>query len=102
MLELDVGYAICRVMRFYSMPYREVMDLPVRAFWFMSSQIDRVLASESLTSLHITASAQGGSSYEETKRQLLDVLGTPVRLDVGRVALQEERDEFGFQFLKKL
>lgn len=89
-------------MRFYSMPYREVMSLPIRAFWFLSSQIDRVQAAESLNSLHITASAQSNESYGDTKGQLLEVIGTPIKFDLGRIALEEERDEQGFQFLKNL
>lgn len=89
-------------MRFYSMPYREVMNLPVRAFWFMSTQINRLAAEEGIQNLRVSTSAQHPDAAIELQRELNVIIGEPVRLDRAQVALNEKRDEEGFAFLQSL
>lgn len=89
-------------MRFYAMPYREVMELPVRAFWFLLTQINRLAAEEGVQNLQVTASAQHPEAAQALQEALMKTLGTPVKLDVAQVALAEKRDEEGFAFLKQI
>lgn len=84
------------------MSYREVMALPIRAFWLMCECINRVQAEFDIRQLSIAASAQSGEGYAEYRKSLvLEITGgkgeqpLPVEYDT-------TRDQEGFEELKLL
>lgn len=79
----------------YGMNYCEVMEMPIRAFWFMASQIRRLLAEQDIRSLRIANQAQ---SYESAKSYF-----ETLQAELGMTGRQEEAlDEEGWAELKRM
>jgi len=71
------------------MGYREVRDLPIKAFWLMNSMINRVMAEKDLRALTVAeAVAVAGEHGEQVKEKLVQEMGVMVKRD----PLTEERD----------
>jgi hypothetical protein len=87
-------------MRHYPLSYEQVMALPVRAFWTLNRNINRLLAEEDLRAmtLHVSRqSAEGCSAYEAKLRaEIFPTAGG------GFDPLKAERDEAGFAELKAM
>jgi hypothetical protein len=85
-------------MRFYSMAYGEVMGMPIRAFWVIGRNIDRVSSKERLDALHVATASQSSEGYatltEELQSQMADTV-------VGDVVV-ESLDREGLDFLRNL
>lgn len=75
------------------------MDSPIRVFWSMYHQINRIRAETDLRHLHIVAMAQSKDGYESASQTLLQELDEPVEVDRLRSA---KRDEDGIAMLKSL
>jgi len=58
---MDLGYYISQVMRFYSISYNDVLQLPVYTFWELSKNIERIRADEEAHELSILCSAVGSA-----------------------------------------
>lgn len=77
-------------MRFYGMRYRDVLELPIRLFWFLSSQVDRIRAEEILDFMPALSTAMGGDHvkdvFEGFKQRVGQALVTetlkPVRSEI--------------------
>lgn len=87
-------------MHFYSQSYRQVMDLPIKTFWLMSNNIERISAQQDLRSLTVAVCGQGGEAAHEHRQRLILEVGTIVKLDSN--PMNAVRDEAGFEELKKL
>lgn len=86
-------------MRHYPLSYEQVMALPVRAFWTLNRNINRLLAEEDLRvlTLHVSRqSAEGCSAYEAKLRA--EIFPAVEGFD----PLKAERDEAGFAELKAM
>jgi hypothetical protein len=86
-------------MRHYDLSYWEVMELPIRAFWTLNRNINRLLAEEDLRTLmlHVSRqSAEGCQAYEAKLRA--EVFPVDEVFD----PLNEKRDEKGFAELKAM
>jgi hypothetical protein len=83
------------------MSYQEVRDLPIRAFWFMNSQVSRVRAEVDLRELGLKVCAQTQGGLESKRGQLLLELGEVVVGDP-LAELNEPRDEAGFNELRMM
>lgn len=82
------------------MSYREVMELPIMTFWFMSSVIRRIRADAELRQLAIGVAAQSnGEGVKEFQERLVLEVGTVTNAPA---ALDTERDEEGFAELKAI
>lgn len=68
--------AFCRVMRGYTIGYREALALPIRTFWFMNGCINRLVAEEGLQQLEISAGSQSSEGYEAIRTNLVSQMGT--------------------------
>lgn len=83
------------------MSYREVMSLPIRAFWLMNSCVGRLLAEKDLRSLVVQQGRHGGELMTEIREHLTVEMG-----DVGKLEINDprnaERDQAGFDELKTL
>lgn len=90
-------------MRAYGMGYREVMSMPIRAFWIVSGFVERLQADEAKLHLEVAAS----SHDPDVARTLLERLNTaapePITLSGHGLAQRTAvRDERGFQRLKAI
>lgn len=91
-------------MEFYDHTYWQVMDLPIKTFWLMNENIDRIQAQKDMRSLTIAFSAQSQAAADQFRQRLIAETGTIVKLErgTGRAFIHEERDEAGFAELKEL
>lgn len=99
MKEIDFGFLFCRVMSFYHQDYMTLMQMPMKTFWLLSQNIERVAATQDLRSLSVALAGQGGEHTKEFQERLILEMGTCV---VEETATAEVRDEAGFQELKQM
>lgn len=97
--EIDFGFVFCEVSHFYSMAYREVMEMPIKTFWLMFSNIRRIRAGDDVRHLMTAAAAQSAEGVKELRDKLV--------LEIGHVAsespvIDTQRDEAGFAELKAM
>jgi hypothetical protein len=83
------------------MSYLEVMSVPIRAFWLMNFNIDRVQAQGDIRALTVAISGQDGEAAQDYRQKLVLEVGTIVKLEEGSV-LSEKRDEEGFSELREM
>lgn len=76
------------------------MDLPIKTFWLMSNNIERISAQRDLRSLTVAVCGQGGEAAHEYRQRLILEVGKIVKLDSN--PMNAVRDEAGFEELKKL
>lgn len=89
-------------MRAYGMGYREVMSMPMRAFWVVSGFVERLHADEAKLQLEVVASVHDGSAQALMER-LNTAAPDPVTLSGHGLAQRTAvRDEAGFQTLKAM
>lgn len=79
------------------MGYVETMQLPLRAFWLMSGNVDRIQAQKDVRSLTVAACAQGGEAATTCRTQLIVEVGTIVK-----VGMDVRRDADAISTLKEL
>jgi len=93
-------------MHFYAQSYPAVMTLPIKTFWLMNENIDRIQAQKDMRSLSISVAATAmGEAAQQLRQRLIVEAGTIVKVSgesQGRPYIQEERDEAGFAELKEL
>lgn len=82
----------------YGMGYREVMDMPIRAFWLMHTNISRCLAERDLRSLTVATVSQDSKAVKEVRERLIIEMGEAGTRRDGPIS--EERDEEGIAFLR--
>lgn len=84
------------------MSYEEVLAMPVRTFWFMNSNIDRIQAQKDMRSLTVAVCGQGGGEAAQTFRERLVIeAGTVVKLKFDPIR-EAVRDEEGFSALRNM
>ena len=81
------------------MGYGEVMNLPIRTFWMLNSNVPRILAEMDMRSLQVAMNAQSAEGSREFLDHLKIELGDVMKVDPIQSAV---RDEEGFQKLKAL
>ncbi len=100
---MDFGFLVCRVIRFYGLSFEEVMALPIKTFWLLEANADRLKAHEDKRQLHIASiSAMDGKRVGEISKILDIEVGQPpikTKFDPVRTAV---RDEAGVANLKAL
>lgn len=86
------------------MGYREVMSLPIRAFWLMNYSVGRVLAESDLRALTVQQASHGGEYGDQVKQSLVIELGEPWKTAERQreSPLDAERDHEGFEALRAL
>ena len=84
------------------MSYVEVMTIPVRTFWFMNAQIERIQAQKDMRSLTVAVCGQGGGEAAQNFRDRLVIeAGEPVKLKFDPIR-EAMRDEKGFSALREM
>jgi hypothetical protein len=101
--ELDFGFFFCRVMSYYGMGFGAVRALPVKTFWAMHRNIDRIEARDDQKRLALNIVSQSTPESVATYRQALVLeAGTIVRMDDEVNPMLARRDEDGFAELKRM
>jgi hypothetical protein len=83
------------------MGYREVMSLPVRAFWVMNRNIDRLRAEEDLRSIKVGIATQSDEANKKITEHLFKERGEWITFSPLASHLHK-RDEDGVARLKRL
>lgn len=78
------------------MSYREVMEMPLRAFWTYNGSVDRIRAEAELRQLQVLAASQSSEAFKEVAAALKEELKTPV------VVIDNRRDENATEKLKAI
>lgn len=81
------------------MAYREVMEMPIMAFWLMSGNIRRVRADSDMRTLLLSAASQSADGVTAFQERLVLEVGTVISQPA---APDETRDEEGFAELKAM
>lgn len=104
MEELDFGFFFCRVSNFYAMGYDAVMRLPLKTFWLMSANIDRIEARKDMRAMTVAQMAQATPDGVQKFREALVIeAGEIVKLDESATDPRNvKRDETGFADLKRM
>lgn len=101
MKSLDFGFVFSRVLHFYGMNYWEVMRLPIRTFWHLDRNINRLQAQSDLRAMGVSMATQT-TKIENLNRfrdDLVLELDDPYKFDPIESA---ERDEEGFNQLRAM
>ena len=78
--EIDIGYFIASVMRFYGMTLADVLTMPIYTFWKLYSYINRISSEEDLRQFTMLQNIIGGKPKEYVK-QLQDHISEPIKYD---------------------
>lgn len=76
------------------------MDLPIRSFWFMNSNVGRLLAEKDLRAITVQSTRHGGEQMENVMKHLNIEIGETEK--VKNEQINAVRDEEGFGMLKGL
>ena len=96
---MDFGFFFDRILHFYGgLSYRELLDLPIRAFWRLHANINRIRAEADLRSFMVSTASQSteGAKFRD---HLVIELGETTKIDPIAGAI---RDEKGVEKLKAL
>lgn len=88
-------------MQFYGQSYMQMMDLPIKAFWLMNKNIDRIAARQDMRRLSIAMCAQSSEAANQLRDSLNAESGTVVKMEA-ESPLTAVRDERAFAELKGL
>jgi len=100
---MDFGFFFCRVMSYYALGFDAVRRLPLKTFWAMDRNIDRIEARSDQRRLSVAMMSQATVEGITTFRQSLVLeAGTIVRMDDEVNPMQAQRDEAGFAELKRM
>lgn len=104
---IDFGFIISRVLNFYQLgSYQAVLALPIRTFWMLSRNIDRILAERDLRQIEVIVKSQATEGIQSLMTDLKKQMGTVVEIEIDaeeRIRRAEnERDTEGLLALKRL
>lgn len=89
-------------MAFYSFgDVQKVLDLPLKTFWMLHKNIDRLEAEKDLRAAQLAAQTQSGEGFKELVRGLQKEMGQVVILEVG-ARKEDQIDREGVKRLKML
>ena len=101
--ELDFGFLFCRVMHFYHYSREEVLKLPMKFFWLLNQNIDRITAQGDIRKLQVATCSQDSEATAAYRKQLFLELGDVVKKAKTFDAVPNaDRDEAGIRELKIL
>lgn len=90
-------------MRVYGMNFHDTMGLPIRAFWQISGMVSRLLAFEQGDKLEFNVLAtHDPKAASEALKALRESNAEPIIFEHQHRALEERRDETGFNELRAM
>lgn len=96
---MDFGFLFCRVLTSYGLGYRELMEVPINAFWLLNSSISRLSAEKDIRALTVASSTQASEMLKQTRENLVVEMGEVAKISP---VISAVRDEQGFQKLKAM
>jgi hypothetical protein len=88
------------------MGYEAALKLPLKTFWLMNRNIDRIEAKNDMRAMSVAIVAQAnGDSVQQFRQELVVEAGTIVKLEgegEDTTPLEAKRDETGFADLKMM
>jgi hypothetical protein len=81
------------------MGYREVLNLPINAFWSFVSNLEKIAATEDLRMIRLMAASQSSDGVKSVSEDLAKSVGEVVK---AAKVLDLQRDEIGFKELIRL
>lgn len=75
------------------------MGIPIKTFWLLSENIERISAQKDIRTLSVAAYSQSGEAASEFREQLVLQVGTTVKLESEPIS---ERDVEGFEELRHM
>lgn len=96
MIQLDLGFYVCRVLRHYSIDFHSILDLPLATFWMLNKNISRLLAEEDIRQMVVVAAPQSKDGYNDAFDRLSAEFGRPMIVE------QVAPEEGGIERLKQL
>lgn len=101
---IDFGFLLTRVMYFYSETYESVMRMPLRTFWLLSNNVERIQAQIDLRTMQLNLRTGFGAT-EQAVKQMHEVLiaetGEVVKTSA-KAQLHAPRDQQGFEELRAM
>jgi len=89
-------------MHFYGQTYEAMLALPLKTFWLLNENIDRIQAQKDARSLDLARISQAvGDAPQQFRQQLVIEAGTIVKV-AEESPLAARRDEAGFAELKRM
>jgi hypothetical protein len=76
---IDFGFFFARVIRFYSLGYEGGLKLPIRAFWRLNSEIDRIEADQDRRTLRLLLAVNSGETAQGMLKELNERIGEVVK-----------------------
>lgn len=76
-----MAFYIARVMREYGQGYWDVLSLPIKTFWSLNRQVNRLRAEADIRSLRITSAAASGEAATKLHDELQREIETPVLVE---------------------
>ena len=83
-------------MHFYGIGYRETLDLPLRTFWLMSTNVNRIAAENDIRRLSVAGGAGSSDAFKGANEALRAEMGVVVK------RREEEVARDGLNTLKSL
>jgi hypothetical protein len=76
--------------------------MPVKTFWMMHKNIDRLMAEADLRMLSVIAYGQSGEGVETFSKDMRKQMGQVAIIDEAKVAMTEDVDSEGLESLKAM
>lgn len=102
---IDFGFLFSRVIHAYKMNPVEILKLPVKTFWLLHKNIDRINAEQDIRTATILCNVQSSEGVQDLFKSLNKQLGKVVVFNEEKLALHEanqERDRIGLMELKSI
>lgn len=69
-------------MHFYAMSYEAVLELPIKTFWLLSSNINKITAERDIRKFNLLLGSQMGGTKDgvtDQLKRLHEEMGTPIK-----------------------
>jgi hypothetical protein len=96
---------MARVMHFYGLSYKEVLELPLRTFWSFNAQIVRLRSEEQLSMIELFLLGGMGASEQAVtsiRGHLNKTMGEPISVRMKESSTSLEQTEKGIKQLREL
>ncbi|MCS4374546.1 hypothetical protein MKR02_21810 [Klebsiella sp. K4-41] len=81
-LSIDFGFYFSRVAAYYSLPPKQLLEIPLETFWMMSRNIERIQSERDLRDFQVARVAQAGVEDAKAFMEGLQLrIGRPVITD---------------------
>ena len=76
-------------MHFYGIAYRDVLALPVKTFWLLHKNVDRISAERDMRMIMVMGSVQSSEALNGMTASLRKQMGVVVEIDEAAAAVED-------------